>query len=290
MPARPRPTGRRIALGQELRRLRSTTGFTLQDASDGLPFSEAMLQRVETGLSSLRRSSHLRDLLERYGVTDEEVVEELLSIQREASSEEWVADFKDAMTPPLMSKFVGIEEGARMIRAFHPLLPWGSLQTERYARAIFAMQQPVLEVTTESVDKAVRLRMRRREFLTRDEDPVTLHAIIGEPAFRHIVGSVDVVREQCEEIVKLSESKNVTIQVLPSAGKRYRFAGDFSILDMGDVLPSQVQVDTAWGALSMSGKPRDVGVFTRRFERLTASALPPEETPDFIRKLAREIT
>jgi hypothetical protein len=249
-----------------------------------------MLQRVETGLSSLRRSSHLSDLLKRYGVTDEDVVEELLGIQREASSEEWVSDFKDAMTPPLMSKFVGIEEEARVIRHFHPLLPWGSLQTERYARAIFAMQQPVLEATTESVDKAVRLRMRRREFLTREEEPVTLHAIIGEPAFRHIVGSIDVLQEQCEEIAKLSERKNVTIQVLPSAGKRYRFAGDFSILDLGDVLPPQVQVDTAWGALSMSGKPRDVGVFTRRFERLTASALSPEETPEFIRTLAREIT
>ncbi|MCM2392149.1 helix-turn-helix domain-containing protein [Streptomyces albipurpureus] len=272
-----------------MRRLRLTAGYTIEEAAEGLPFSEAMLQRAETGLSSLRQSGHLRSLLERYGVSDERSIEELLDIQREASSEEWVSDYKDVMTPPLMSKFVGIEEEARMIRAFHPLLPWGSLQTESYARAIFAMQQPVLEVTSESVDKAVRLRMRRREFLTRDEEPVRLHAIIGEPAFRHVIGDIEVLQEQCREIVMLSERENITIQVLPSSGHRYRFTGDFSILDMGNVLPSQVQVDNAWGALSMSGKPRDVGVFSRRFERLTASALPPEETPEFIRTLAREI-
>lgn len=262
----------------------------MQAAVDGLPFSEAMLQRVETGLSSLRQSGHLRELLERYGVTDDTVVDELLEIQREASSEQWVADFKDPMTPPLMSKFVGIEAEAQVIRAFHPLLPWGSLQTEAYARALFAMQQPVLEVTTESVDNAVRLRMRRREFLTRDEEPVQLIAIIGEPALRHIIGGIDVMREQCEEIIRLSQRDNVSIQILPSTGNRYRFAGDFSILDLGPTLPTQVSLDSAWGTMSMSGKPRDVGVFSRRFERLTASALPPEETPDFVRTVAQELT
>ncbi|WP_411145882.1 helix-turn-helix domain-containing protein [Streptomyces sp. x-80] len=291
MPAQPRPTARRIALGQELRRLRLrfSSKLTIEDAVEGLPFSEAMLQRVETGLSSLRKAGHLRLLLERYGVDDEETVEELLKIQREASSEEWAAEYKDAMTPPLMSKFVGIESAAQTIRAYHPLLPWGSLQTEAYARALVAMQQPVLESTTESGDKAVRLRMRRREFITREEEPAQLLAIIGEPALRHVVGSVDVMREQCAEIVELSGRENINIQILPSHGKRYRFAGDFSILDLGGGLPPQVQVDTAWGALAISGKPRDVGIFERRFERLSTHALPPEETPTFVKKLAREI-
>ncbi|WP_262928577.1 DUF5753 domain-containing protein [Streptomyces sp. CBMA152] len=261
----------------------------MEEAVADLPFSEAQLQRVETGQSSLRRAEHLRSLLEKLGVTDDDTVEELLEIQREASKEEWVIEFKDSMTPPQMPKFVAIEESARTIRAFHPLLPWGSLQTEPYARAIFAMQQPILELPTESIDKAVRLRMRRREFITRDEDPVKLMAIIGEPALRHIVGSVDVMREQCNDIIKLASRDNVEIQILPSVGTRYRFAGDFSILDLGDGLPPQVQVDTAWGALSMSGKPRDVGIFSRRFERLSTHALPPEETPDFVQQLAREI-
>ncbi|MGW6238390.1 helix-turn-helix domain-containing protein [Streptomyces sp. NPDC055094] len=290
MAGQPRPTGRRIVMGKELRRLRKGVGLTLADAADGLGFSEAQLQRVETGLSSLRRSQHLRALLDRYGVTDEDAVDELLELQRDAAQEEWVDEFKDSMTPLLMPKFVGIEEQAREIRAFHPTLVWGSLQTEAYARALFTMQQPVLEVTTESVDKAVGLRMRRHGFLVRDEEPVKLIAIIGEPALRHIAGSIEIMREQCEGIIKLSERENVTIQILPSTGNRYRFTGDFSILDMGDVLPPQVQADNAWGALAMSGKPRDVGIFSRRFERLSASALAPEETPDFIRKLAREMT
>ncbi|MFE1522209.1 helix-turn-helix domain-containing protein [[Kitasatospora] papulosa] len=290
MAARPRPTARKIVLGQELRRLRKAARFTMAEATEGLGFSEAQLQRIETGTSSLRRAQHLRELLDRYTVTDPAVIDELLKIQREASNEEWVTAFTDAMTPTQMSKFVGIEEVARTIRAYHPLLPWGSLQTEAYARALFAMQQPVLEVPTESVDKAVRLRMQRREFITREDDPVQVVAVIGEAALRHIVGDVEVMREQCEDLIKLSQLENVTIQILPTNGKRYRFAADFSILDMGDELPPQVQADNAWGALAMSGKPRDVGVFSRRFERLSASALPPEETVDYVRTLAREIS
>lgn len=293
MVARSRPTGRRIFLGAELRRLRQAVrpALTIQEAVAGLPFSEATLQRVETGSASLRQAGHLRDLLTRYGLDEGEpddagFIQELLAIQREAANEEWVTDFTDGMTPRLMAKFVGIEEGARQIKAFHPLLWWGSLQTEAYARAIFAMQQPVLEAPSESVELGVQLRLRRRTFLTRSEDPVKLHAIIGEPALRHVIGSHQVMKAQLKDIIGLCESGALTLQVLPSAGARYRFTGDFSILDLGDELPPQVQVDTALGALAMSGKPRDVGVFTRRFEALTASALPPEETLQFVRDLA----
>ncbi|MFJ9979261.1 helix-turn-helix domain-containing protein [Streptomyces cyaneofuscatus] len=290
MAGKPRPTARKIALGQELRKLRAARGLTIEEAAAGMGFSEAQLQRVETGFSALRRINHLSALLKRYGIDEtDQLGEELVTIWRDAASEEWVSEFKDGMTPAQMPKFVGIEEVARTIRAYHPLLPWGMLQTEEYARALFAMQQPVLEAPSESVEKAVRLRLRRRECITREDEPVTLVAIIGESALRHIVGGIDVMQGQCQELIKLSELDNVTIQILPTEGKRYRFAADFSILNMGDELPSQVQADNAWGALAMSSRPRDVGVFSRRFERLTAAALSPEETADYVRNLSREI-
>ncbi|MGW7397270.1 helix-turn-helix domain-containing protein [Streptomyces cyaneofuscatus] len=289
MAAQPRPTARRISMGQDLRALRQQAGLTMEEAVEGLEFSDSLLQKVETGLSSLRRAQHLRSLLERYGVTDETYIEGLIATQREASSEEWISDYKDSMTPAQMPKFVGLEEIAVENRVFHPLLPWGPLQSEPYVRALFAMQQPVLENRSESVDKAARLRLRRREFLTRAESPLELKAVIGEPALRHIVGDIEVMRGQCDELVKLSQLDNVTIQILPATGRRYRFAADFSILNMGEDYPPQVQADNAWGGMQISGKPRDVGVFTRRWEKLSASALPPEETPDFIQQLSREL-
>ncbi|MFJ4880181.1 helix-turn-helix domain-containing protein [Streptomyces sp. NPDC088745] len=289
MDARTRPTGRRIALGSELRELRHTRKLTLEEAAQGLGFSEAQLQRVETGLSSLRRRDHLVKLLERYGVTDRKTVNELLEMQAQASDEDWFIPYKDSSTPAQMPRFVQVEAVARSVRAYHPLLPWGYLQTEAYARAIFAMQQPVLELPRDSIDKAVRLRMLRQKYITRDEEPMMFHAILGEPALRHIVGDIDVMVEQGEALIKLNERENVTIQFLPSNKHVYRFAGDFTILGMPENLPDQVQVDSAMGDLSMSGKPRTVGNFNRRFELLTAAALPPEETPEFIRTITQEM-
>jgi hypothetical protein len=46
----------------------------------------------------------------------------------------------------------------------------------------------------------------------------------------------------------------------------------------------------AWSATSVSDKPREVGRFTRTFNALTASALPPEDTPAFLHQLTREIS
>jgi hypothetical protein len=43
MAAHHRPTARRIALGHELRELRRLAGLSIQDASQGMPFSDTKL-------------------------------------------------------------------------------------------------------------------------------------------------------------------------------------------------------------------------------------------------------
>ena len=72
-------------------------------------------------------------------------------------------------------------------------------------------------------------------------------------------------------------------------GRRYRSIDNFMILDLSDELPPVVEVDTAWGGISVSDKPREIGLFTRKFNALVASALSPEETPGFLQRLSREI-
>lgn len=289
MAARPRPTARRIELGHELRRLRRLAGLTIEEAAKGLPFSESKLQRVETGMQDLRNSSYLRRLLARYGLDDEEGVDHLLEIQRQASSQEWWhTDYRDAM-PSDLERFVGIESAATSMRAFHPVVVFGLLQAESYARALFETAKPINETTTELVQQSVQLRMKRKESLTSEEAPVKLWAVLNEAALRQVVGGIDVMREQYEEITKLASLDNVTVQVLPMEGRRYRSIDNFIILELGDDLPPVVQVDNAWGAMSVSDRPREVGRFTRKFNALVASALSPEETPGFLQRLSREI-
>ncbi|MFE7624464.1 helix-turn-helix domain-containing protein [Streptomyces sp. NPDC057509] len=295
MAQKPRPTVRRIELGYELRQLRERAGMTLEEVADrqvvkGLYFSK--LQKVEKGLTDLGMASSLRALLEHYGVTDQTDVDQLLQIQREASSTDWWTPFRSTM-PSGMPRFVGIESAARETWAFHPALVLGLLQTEAYARTLYRLAQPIEETTTEFIKQNVELRLRRKEALTRSEEPLMLRAVLWEPALRYLIGTPDVMREQYEEIARLAELPNVTIQILPLLPPKFRGylpIHDFSVMHLGDVLPTSVQVDNAWSATSVSDKPREVGRFARKFSSLTASAAPPEDTPAFLQKLTREIT
>ncbi|WP_348652614.1 helix-turn-helix transcriptional regulator [Streptomyces sp. WMMC500] len=289
MAAPHRPTARRIALGHELRELRKAARLSIEEAVQGMSFSDTKLQRVETGLQDLRSAGDLRKLLDRYGVTDEEEVDRLVATQRDAASREWWTPSAANMSAG-MPRFLGIEAAAHEIRGYHPTIVLGLLQTEAYARTRHESAKVTDETTSEFVDESVRVRMRRKEALVRDEDPLRLWAIMYEPALRHIVGDSDVMREQYDEIAKLGALDNVTVQVLPQTMQGHLFVHDFSILLLGDNLPTTVQVDTAFGTSSISDKRREVGRFSRQFEALSRSALPPEDTPKFLHRLSREIT
>ncbi|WP_282699443.1 helix-turn-helix transcriptional regulator [Streptomyces sp. CC219B] len=286
-------TAQRLELGLQLRQLRENCGrgdrgggFTRQQAVTGLRISAASLQRIESGSLNFRNVGDLRKLLDKYGVTDEEIIESLINLNRDSNQHDWLTQYRGLM-PAGMPGFVGLEPEAHSMKAYHPTLVYGLLQTERYARAVHEVQKPVEEYTTEFIHSSVELRMRRQEVLTR-ESPVRLHVILGEAALRYPIGGADVMREQFARIEELSTWDHVTIQVLPFRSS-YRSVNDFAILDFGSELPPRVQADSAWGSVSTSDKPREVGRFNRRFDAMTASALPPEDTPEFVHRMEREL-
>ncbi|MGP2437371.1 helix-turn-helix domain-containing protein [Streptomyces sp. JW3] len=285
-------TAQRLELGLQLRQLRENceteqgTGLTRKQAVTGLRISEASLQRIETGSLNFRFVGDLRKLLTKYGVTDEDVIESLISLNRESNQQDWLTQYRGLM-PAGMPGFVGLEPEAQAMKAYHPTLVYGLLQTERYARAVHDVQKSVEEYTTEFIRNSVELRMRRQEVLTR-ETPVKLHVILGEAALRFPIGGADVLREQFRRIEELATWEHITIQVLPFR-TGYRSINDFAILDFGAGFPPRVQTDSAWGSVSTSDKPREVDRFRRRFDAMTASALSPEDTPEFLHRLDREL-
>ncbi|MFF4605803.1 helix-turn-helix domain-containing protein [Streptomyces sp. NPDC001339] len=289
MAARPQPTARRIGLGHELRQLRRAAGLTIAESVEGMPFDESTLQRVETGWKSFRQAGHLRELLERYGITDEEQVDRLVALQREGASREWWTGIGTTMLSG-MPRFLGVESAAREIRMFHPTAVPGLLQTEAYAQAVHDLHKPIDETTTEFGQQSVQIRMKRKEGMTRDDDPQKVWAVLYEPALRYPIGGPDVMREQYAALAEWAARENVTIQVLPRAGSGYVAFHDVNIMILGDGLPTTVQTDTAWSTVAVTDKPRDVGRFSRMFDAMVAAALPPSDTPKFLHQLSRETT
>lgn len=286
-------TGQRLELGLQLRQLRENcglgdrgAGFTRKQAIQGTRISEAALQRIETGALNFRNVGDLRKLLDRYGVTDDDVIEALINLNKESANQDWITQYRGVM-PAGMPGFVGLEPEARSMRAYHPTLVYGLIQTQAYAEALHEVHKPMEDTTWEFIRRSVEVRMKRQEVLIR-EDPVKLRLVLGEAALRYPVGGADVMRDQYARIEELSALEHVSIQVLPFRWS-YRATCDFAILDFGDALPPRVQVDSPWGAVSTSDKSREVDRFTRRFDAMVASALPPEDTPVFLHQLEREL-
>lgn len=286
-------TGRRLELGIQLRQLRENCppvedgrarGMTRKAAVRGLKaLSEASLARVENGELNFRRNvGDLRSLLKRYAVEDAELIDQLIELNREAPNDDWLTQYRGFM-PAGMPHFVGLEAEASEILAYHPTVVYGLLQTEDYARALFEVQRPVEDTTSEFIQRNVELRMERKRGVL-DRGDVRLRVILGEAALRIPVGDDSTMREQYREIIKLARRDHVSVQVLPFK-RGYRASNDFTILDLGE-LPSRVQTDNAWGAVSTSDKPREVDRFTRRFNAMVGAALGLEETIDFLEELS----
>ncbi|MFD5659861.1 helix-turn-helix domain-containing protein [Streptomyces hirsutus] len=293
MAARRGATGRRLELGIQLRQLRENCppvedgrarGMTRKAAVRGFrQLSEASLARIENGELNFRRNAgDLRTLLKRYAVDDDELIEQLVELNREApTSDDWLTQFR-AFMPAGMPHYVGLEAEAIEILAYHPTVVYGLLQTEDYARALFEVQRPVEDTTSEFIQRNVDLRMERKRRVL-ERDGVRLRVILGEAALRIPVGDEDTMHEQYREIIKLARADHIQVQVLPFK-RGYRASNDFAILNLGE-LPSRVQTDNAWGAVSTSDKPREVDRFTRRFNAMVGAALGLEETIEFLEAL-----
>ncbi|MFD5384623.1 helix-turn-helix domain-containing protein [Stenotrophomonas sp. NPDC087984] len=276
-----------MQLGWELKRLRDKAGFTLAEAVDGLTFSTTKLFRVENGLSALPKAADLKALLDRYGVEDEDDVDFLVEIHRDSLNRGWWSLYRSVL-PSGMGMYIGLESGARSIRAWQPSVVHGLLQTERYAREMFQTAKPVEETTTEFVERHIQIRMERKKALTRRDGPLELWVIQEEATLRRVVGGPEVMREQYEEILAFAQLDNVTVQILPMVTATYRTGANFNLLEFGSPLPTVVQSDAADGS-EISDKDTTIWSFSRRFEALRAGALAPGETPAFLQRLVREI-
>ncbi|AZK95628.1 helix-turn-helix domain-containing protein [Streptomyces tsukubensis] len=287
MAAKRGATFRRRELGKELRKLREERGQTLQEVAEALGFSHTKLARVEIGENDLPRVTDLQRLIDLLGPDmPEEDQETLLQLHRESLSKEPWTPYK-AYMPSRMPTFRGLEQDATVMRAWQPSFVFGLFQTEDYATALYQIAKPVDETKTEYVEQNVRLRMERKELITRTEDPLELRVIMDETAVRRVVGSPEVMRAQYREIVELSELDHVTVQILPHDVVTYRAESNFILLDFSETLAPVVQTDM-WNTVSVTDERREVQRNIRRFDAMRDSALPPARTAGFLEQLTRE--
>lgn len=193
-------------------------------------------------------------------------------------------DVDRAKLPSFFRDFAFIEAEAVSRFSYDPLLIPGLVQTEAYARALFAGHCPPLD--DEVIEQHVEARLSRQRLLTRSP-LVDLSFVIGETALRNVVGGAEVMRAQLGHLVEVGARRNVEIQVMPATpGFHAGLNGSMVLLEtlehrqVGYIESQEIGV--------VITDPANVSAFGLRYGKLRAKALGVEESTRLIEQLAGE--
>ncbi|MQS34668.1 helix-turn-helix domain-containing protein [Streptomyces katsurahamanus] len=275
------PTVRRRRLGLELRRLRELKGMTAEEVAERLLVSQSKISRLENGRRSISQRD-VRDLCGVYEVDDHRIVDSLMQMAKDSRQQGWWHAFGDIP----YSVYIGLETDAASLRVYEPQVVPGLLQTRQYAEALIAGALP--ESGTPDIEKRVSVRLRRQDRVKADGQPLRLWAVIDEAALHRVVGGKNLMREQLEYLIELSQLPHVTVQVLPfDMGAHPGINGQYAILEFPDATDSSVvYIEGVTSDLYLE-KANDVHKYSVMYEHLRAQALNVDQTRAFIENIVK---
>jgi transcriptional regulator with XRE-family HTH domain len=264
-PRRQRPTQSPalVAFGRQMRRLRDAKGLSQESIAHLTQVSGPQISKIETGKKRATRAFV-------------EIVDEHLDADG-ALINLWEDLNKDGHPVPTWFDWPEIETDAvELVSWEHTLVP-GLLQKEGYARAVLGSQE------------AVEARLGRQGILTRDEAlPVVLTALLGETVLGYMVGSPDVMHEQMEHLLAMSELPNITIQLVRNNGRPAGTAGAFTVATMGD-RSAIAYMETIVRGIT-TDDPSDLAEMSNSLRELRARTLTEDESRELLRKAVERWT
>lgn len=237
-----RRTAERIQVGTTLKRMRVEAGVGRDEAADALGCTVTTIGNIEQGRTKVSHGD-LTALLKRYGAPADQV-DDLLAVNREAHRAlRRVKGGGDIQAH--QRRAADLIRAARTLSYYSPEVFPGTLQSERYARAIMAPTGHYTEI----LETRLRFRLELGDVLTRDEQPLHLWAVVGEATLRKNIGGPEVMRAQLRHVARLCrERSNITVQVLPLTAREHHFLGaSVSIYGFDDPIPRIASVDTTVG-------------------------------------------
>lgn len=178
MARRTQVTARQERLGAELRKLREAAGLKGREAASLLGTDAGRLSQIESGVAGVSEET-VRRLVAHYACTDAALIEALVAMATERVRG-WWEEYR-GLLPSAFLDLAELEHHATYRADVECLHIPGLLQTEEYARAVFAYRIP--ELPSEELELRVRHRMGRKAIIERPE-PVPYEAVIHEAALR----------------------------------------------------------------------------------------------------------
>ena len=274
------PTIPRWQLGEQLSRLRDRANVTQPQIADRLGCSVSKIQKIEAGEVGMVRAE-LEAMLVAYHVDDERMLAELLELQKLGKQRGWWSKF--GAVPAPFSTFLGLESAAVTIKVFEPMVVYGLLQTEGYARAI--EEAGDVGTSDDRAERQVKLRLERQDQVF-GEDPPEVWVLLDEAVLHREVGGRAVMADQLLHLTKLP--KQVTLQVVPFRSGGYPGTlGAMTIFEFDEKMHTPVvYVEGQAGNLYLE-KETDLRRCSVAYSHMTAAALSKQESAKLIAEVAR---
>jgi transcriptional regulator with XRE-family HTH domain len=255
------------AFGEVVKAFRRRAGLTQEQFAPRVGYSVPMTASIEQGrrLPSKEFVIRAEEVLDAFGV----IKAAAKHLTRKAGLAKW------------FEEWAGLEPLAVTLYTFENRLVPGLFQTPAYARTLFEEQIPAM--SDDKIESNLITRMERARILT--EHPETIFSfIIEEHVLRRQIGGPEVMREQLDHILDLSQRRNIDIQVMPQS-RRYH-AG------LGGPLCLLETEENAWYAYcegqetgQLISDPKVVSILQQRYARMRAQALSPEESVSLLREI-----
>ncbi|RDS64074.1 XRE family transcriptional regulator [Streptomyces sp. M7] len=257
------------AYGRLLQHLRKRAGLNQQQFGEAIDYSLEQVVSVEQGRRPAKAAfTRAADrVLEAGGVLE--------VLQNEVDR---------AKLPRFFRNFAVIEAEVVSRFSYDPLLVPGLLQTEGYARAVFAGHCPPL--SEEIIDQHTEARLSRQKLLTR-VPLAELSFIVSEEALRNPVGDAEVMRGQWHRLLEVGALRNVEVQVMPAApGFHSGLNGPFVVLETSEHHHLGYIESQEVGCVVR--EPAEVSAFGLRYGKLRSQALNGVESARLIERLVGE--
>ncbi|MER6465009.1 MULTISPECIES: helix-turn-helix transcriptional regulator [unclassified Streptomyces] len=278
MALRQESTARQMRLAVELRRLREAAGLTAREAAALLGVGAAQISQIESGLTGVSEK-RLRRLAAHYMCTDAEFIDALVAMAVDRTRG-WWEEFRGHL-PTSFLDLSELDHHSSFRHEVAILYVPGLLQTEDYARAVFAARLP--ELTSDELELRVQHRLRRQRIA------VPYDLVIHESALRIRVGDRSSCRAQLAQLVEVSEADHITLRVIPFDLDGFAAASSSMTYVGGSVRKLDTVVrDAPHGSLFINSEAQ-LDVYRTRFRRLEAVSLEPGRSRDFIHNLAKEL-
>jgi transcriptional regulator with XRE-family HTH domain len=283
MATRTTPTERQKRLGAELRKMRLAAGATTEYAAGLLGIDRTRLSNMESGIRPFS-GERIRTLACNYTCADKSYVDALVAMAEDKHRGWW--ERHRGTLPAGLLDIAELEWHATRVRTAQVMHVPGLLQTEEYARAVFAAVLPPLSRL--EVELRVAHRMERQQVFERT-DPLVYVAYVHEAALRMPYGGSEATRQQLAHLATQSERASIDVRVIPTSVGGFPGAGHALLYAQGAVPQlDTVQLDSAHGP-EFSGTEAQLTKYRTHLDWMDGAALSPAASRDLIHNAAREL-